>query len=121
MPEASTSATNVAIGGSTGAGCAAVSTATGAGTAEVVGVTGVGTTDVDDVVGTGVGVTGAAGADVVGVVVPACFAPAMLLGVVRATRGLNECTDGARCRSTARNVVTAKTEAKPTATIRTGR
>ncbi len=69
MPVASTSATNVAIGGSTAAGCTAASTVTGAGTTGVDAVTGAGTTGVDGVAGVAVVVTDGAGAEVVGVVV----------------------------------------------------
>ena len=121
MPEASTSATNVAIGGSTAAGCTTGAPVTGAGTTGVEAVTGAGTTGVDGAAGVAVVVTGGAGAEVVGVAVPAGVAPATGSGVVRARTGLEDRTGGARWRSTARKVVTAKVAARPMATKRTGR
>jgi hypothetical protein len=84
-------------------------------------VTGAGTTGGDGVAGVEVVVTGGAGAEVVGVAVPAGVALATVLGVVQARSGLEDRTGGARWRSTAKKVVTAKVAATPMATKRTGR
>ena len=130
MPEASTSATNVAIGGATAAGCTAADAVTGAGTTvdavtgagtTVVAVTVAGTSGVDGVAGVEVVVTAGSGAEVVGVAVPARAALAMVLGVVRVRSGLEDRGDGPRWRSTATKVVTAKVAATPMATKWTGR
>jgi hypothetical protein len=117
MPVASTSATNVAIGGVTAAGGTTATTVTAAGTTGAVGVTGVAAVTTGGVGAVVVGVV-VAGAVVVGVVVRA---PAIVRAAVLAECGLENDGDGAREELSVKAVVTAKAEARPMATNRTGR
>jgi hypothetical protein len=109
MPAASTSATNVAIGGTTGTGC--TGTATGAGATVMAGAFGVEAA----VIAGG----GSDGAGVVVVVVPGT-AP-VVSGVVLVRRGVEGGADEARWDPSATTVVTAKVEARHTMTRRTAR
>ena len=110
MPAASTSATNVAMGGSTATGCTCTVAADG---------TGAGATVADGVVGVGAAEIPGRGSDAGGVVPSA--AAVVALGVVRAGSGLEEGTDEARWGLRAMTVVTARVEARQAATRRRGR
>lgn len=112
MPAASTSVTNVAMGGSTATGCTCTVTADG---------TGAGVTVADGVVGVGAAEIPGRGSDAGGVVVVPSAAAVVALGVVRAGSGLEEGTDEARWGLRATTVVTARVEARQAATRRTGR
>jgi hypothetical protein len=118
MPSASTSATDVATGGSTATGCTAAGTVTGAGATGVEAVVGV---DAVEIAGRGsdvVGVVVVAGA---AFVVVASTAFVVAFGAVRAGSGLADGTVEARWGRTAITVPTARVEAKQTRTSRTGR
>jgi hypothetical protein len=113
MPAASTSATSVAIGGSTATSCAP------AGTVAVDGPD-AGATVVDGVVGAAAAAIAGSGSDDGGVVlVPR--AAAVVLGVVRAGIGIEDGSDDARGGLRVRTVVTARIAATPTRARRTDR
>jgi hypothetical protein len=111
MPAASTSATNVATGGSTATGCAAATTVARAGTGDGAAV-------VDGVVEVDAGATAGEGTDVGVVVAGPSAAP---VGLARVGIELVEGTDGARWGLSTTTVVSARAEARPAATSRTGR
>jgi len=116
MPAASTSVTNVAIGGSTATGCIAAATGTGTGAG-----TGAGATVVDGVAGVDPAEIAGRGTDVGGVVVVPSAAFVVALGVVRAGSGLEDGTDEAPWGRRAMTVVTARSTVTHTATRRISR
>jgi hypothetical protein len=116
MPVASTSATNVAIGGSTATGCAAAGTVVEDGPAA-------GATAMDGVIGAAAAAIAGRGSDNGGVVLVPRAAP-VVLGVVRAAIGIEDDAEdvrwGLRVRTvvTVMTVVTARIEAAPRTAIR---
>ena len=126
MPAASTSATNVAMGGATATGCAAATTGTagvtGADAGAVAGAgAGAGVTVVDGVVGVDPAEIAGRETDVGEVVVVPSAAPVVALGVVRAGSGLEDATDEAPWGRTAMAVVTARIAVTHAAMSRTRR
>jgi hypothetical protein len=121
IPSASTSATNVATGGSTATGCTAAATGAGAVGAGTDAGVGDAATVVSGVVGVDPAEIAGRGTDVAGVGVMASVAPVVALTVVQAGSGLEDGTDAAPWGRRAMTVVTARMAVRHAAMRRTRR